>query len=199
MVGKFLNSTPPKPDQIFNVQYRVINGTMESFDLQQEIEDVLMNNGIVAKVNSSSNGVFEIKFPRNFPYTNSGGGVGDLAFFVVDEDGYIEDNRAVTDCFFAFSVPFKGSIEIEMGLPSILIKAPYHGDSIPDSCTPQTTVQDVPVRKDGTIAPWQQFKAGVAAKDIVCREGFEPIVHPDGRPFCATPNSKEKLQERWNL
>ncbi|MGI0027211.1 MAG: hypothetical protein ACREAD_05150, partial [Nitrosopumilaceae archaeon] len=30
VIGKFLNSNPAKPDQIFNFQYRVLNGTLET-------------------------------------------------------------------------------------------------------------------------------------------------------------------------
>ncbi len=145
VVGKFLNSDPPKPDQTFQVHYRVINGTMDSFNIQREINDVVMSNMIVAKVNGidGSNGTLEIEFPRNFPYSNSGGGI---EMFDIHVNGTHEnterDNRITADCFFVFSIPFRGSdVEIEMGVPSILIKAPYHGDNVPDSCISQTTVE----------------------------------------------------------
>lgn len=143
VIGKFLNSEPPKPDQTFKLQYRVINGTVESFDVRQEVDDVLVSNGIIASVNSSSgssNSLLEIKFPRNFPYTNSpGGGIERFDFLANDQQISIEeDNKVTTDCFFVFSVPFTGAAEIEMWMPSILIKSPYHGDDVPDSCIPQT-------------------------------------------------------------
>ncbi len=135
-VGKFLNSDPSRPDQIFKVQYRVLNGSLERFDITQIVQDEIVDNGLVATVNSSGAGTLEINFPRNFPYTNSQSGIENFVFFV--ENRTIEVNGVTTDCFFAFSVPFVHSSEIEMGMPSILMKAPYHGDNIPNSCIAQT-------------------------------------------------------------
>jgi hypothetical protein len=63
VVGKFLYSEPPIPDQIFKVQYRVVNGTVEKF--------VAGPFGAVAIVNAKGNGVLEIIYPRNYPYTNN--------------------------------------------------------------------------------------------------------------------------------
>gem|GEM_PF-3781270 len=87
-VGEFLNSELPKPDQIFKFHYRLINGTMESLDIREQIvDDIFMDNGITVKVNNnddnnSSNGVLEIKYPRNFPYDSSirSGDAGLLSF-----------------------------------------------------------------------------------------------------------------------
>jgi hypothetical protein len=191
MVGKFLNSEPPKPDQIFKLQYGVVNGTVESFDVLQEIDDVFVQNMITARVNGSGNGVFELKFPRNFPYTNSDSSI-DWFTFDVSGDNDIIDERVATDCFFEFSIPFSGDTEIEMMLASILIKSPYHGDDVPDSCIPETIVEDA-----STITPLDQFRAGVVAKDTACRQGYELVIHPNGKPYCATPASAEILKERW--
>jgi hypothetical protein len=136
---------------------------MESFDIREQIaDDIFMDNRITVKVNNndnhnSSNGVLEIKFPRNFPYNNSirSGDAGLLSFSFLDNDGRgIEgDDRMATECFFVFSISFTGSsIVIETGTASILIKSPYQGDIIPDSCIPQTVVEDIPTREDdGTI------------------------------------------------
>jgi hypothetical protein len=133
-VGEFLNSELPKPDQIFKFHYRVINGTTESLDIgEQIVDDIFMDNGITVKVNNndgnnSSNGVLEIKYPRNFPYDSSirSGDAGLLSFSLWDKDGRgIEgDDRMATECFFVFSIPFTGSsIETEIGTASILIKS----------------------------------------------------------------------------
>lgn len=70
--------------------------------------------------------------------------------------------------------------------------------SVADSCIPQTVIKDVPVRNDNTIAPLHQFKAGVAAEDIVCKEGFKIVIRADGKPFCVTPSTAKELIERWN-
>jgi len=186
-VGRFLNSEPPRPDQIFKIQHRVMNGTLETFDIRQEVQDVLIGNWVVAKVNSNGTGILEIKFPRNFPYTSSQGGIENFIFNIgnrFDE----EARRISTDCLFVLSIPFMGSAEIEMIIPTILMKAPYHGDDIPASCISQTVIENVPTRPDGTIAPLHQLEAGVAAEDVMCpREGekFMLLISPKSKPYCA--------------
>jgi hypothetical protein len=108
---------------------------MQSLNIREQIvDDIFMDNGVNVKVNNnddnnnSSNGVLEIKYPRNFPYDSSirSGDPGLLSFSFWDKDGRgIEgDDRMATECFFVFSIPFiGGSIEIEIGTASILIKS----------------------------------------------------------------------------
>jgi hypothetical protein len=55
-VGKFSFAKPPKPDQIFKIQYRVVNGTVENFYAQSWTS---------ADVSTVNGGVMEIKYPRN--------------------------------------------------------------------------------------------------------------------------------------
>lgn len=200
MVGKFLNAEPPKPDQIFKIQYRVVNGTVEDFSVSQQVGGYLISNSIAVKVKSrdGSKGVLEINFPRNFPYTNSMSGGGNFHFFA-DDQNIIADVTAKTDCFYTLKAPFTGSTEIELVMPSILIKSPYYGDKVDDSCTTQTVVSDVPTREDGTISPLHQFRAGVAAGDILCREKLELVIDPAGKPYCAMQHTAKILKERWNL
>jgi hypothetical protein len=68
----------------------------------------------------------------------------------------------------------------------------------------ETTV-DVPVRKDGSISPLQQFKAGVTADSIVCKDAFNAdqvyrlVVHPDGKPYCVTRESATELIQRGGV
>lgn len=193
-VGKFLNSEPPKPDQIFKIQYRVVNGTLENFEILEEINDVLISNGISANVTSDTRGELQIKFPRNFPYTNGPGPVGaeGLLFFIGEHsepETQADVSSRTTECLFLYSVPFSGRVEIQMWTTSILTKSPYHGDEIPDSCLPHTT----------TILPSHQVMAGVALRDVVCPEGLQVITNPDGRPYCVTPHSLDFLKERWNI
>lgn len=189
-VGKFLNSEPTRRDQIFKIQYRVMNGTLETFDIRQKVQDVLIGNGVVAKVNSDGTGILEIKFPRNFPYTSSQGGMENFIFNIGNR--FVEEARRIsTDCFFVFSVPFTDRAEIEMIIPTILMKATYHGDDIPDACLPQTVVANVPARLDGAITPLHQLKAGVAAEDVMCphtqqgEEMFMLLISPKDKPYCA--------------
>ncbi len=192
IVGKFLNNDPARPDQIFKVQYRVINGTIERFNAPQQ--------NLITDVSSSGNGILEIKFPRNYPYTNDDmetHGFNAVLFFNGQPNGEIENYISTDDCFFVFSFPFTGKNEIGIAWSYLLWEKPYHGDNIPDSCIPQTIVENVPVRKDGTISPLHQFRAGVAAEDISCKEGLELIINPKGKPYCATPELIEFLNRVW--
>lgn len=188
-VGKFLHSNPPKADEIFKIQYRVMNGTAETFNVPHEI---------LAKVKSNGNGTLEIRFPRNYPYTNEiGAAEGEAIVFVNNQEISVE--RIVTDCFYEFSIPFKAESEIGLTWTDSLTGAPFHGDNIPDSCSSQTIVKDVPVKKDNTISPLHQFKAGVAAKDIACDEGLKLIIDPHGRPSCAREHTIKILNEMWKM
>jgi hypothetical protein len=58
-VGQFSHSA--KPDQIFKIYYRVINGTIEEINTRPL--------QVIAEVRSAnpSGGVFEVRYPRNYP------------------------------------------------------------------------------------------------------------------------------------
>ena len=189
-IGKFLNSEPAKPDQIFKIQYRVIDGEIEEFGLDQEVSDVFVHNQLAAKATSEGEGILEIKFPRNFPYGNwlrdlpSGGG-----FQINDMTADKIQSPVLSECSFNFSIPFNESVEIIGFMPSITIKSPYRGDNVPDSCVPQTI----------TNRPLHQVMADVAIEDVRCPEGLQLIIHPNGKPYCATTISAEILKERWGL
>ncbi|MEM3094993.1 MAG: hypothetical protein QXX64_05085, partial [Nitrososphaera sp.] len=184
IVGRFLYSDPPKPDQIFKVQYRVVNGTIEKLSIWQ------------TKVSSNGNGTLEIKFPRNYPYTNQDGiNVPITVNPILIVDGQWGDEITysdITDCFFVFSIPFTDSKSIGLVWSYLATNLPFHGDDVPESCISQTLVENVPTRSDGTISPLKQFKAGVAAEDVVCRqlEGVERkfmlLISPYGEPYCVS-------------
>jgi hypothetical protein len=110
----------------------------------------------------------------------------------------------MTDCFFVLSIPFKGSVKVGLAWMYLPTNFPFHGDAIPDHCIPETTVQDVVVKKGGTISPLHQFKAGVRAQDVMCEGPMEPdefrlVIHPDGRPYCVTQESATELIQRWGV
>lgn len=72
---------------------------------------------------------------------------------------------------------------------------------IPASCMPQTLVENVPTRSDGTISLLQQFKAGVAAEDVMRRqpvegEEFMLLISPYGKPYCVSPSNEELMKAR---
>lgn len=190
-VGQFRYSDPPMSDQIFKAYYRVINGT---------IENLAVSDTKVSSSGNNGNGTLEIMWPRNYPYTNAQGSTAPnpdespVAFLNTKPYSEIAPvtHTATTDCFFVFSIPFSGSQSIGLAWSYLLTNLPYHGDEIPDSCTPQTLVENVPTRRDGTITPLQQFKAGVAAEDAVCptprEQGEEErlmlLISPKGKPYC---------------
>lgn len=192
-VGKFFRSV--QPDQISKIHYRVINGTVEKFNVVHEIGGLIYGN-LIFQVDSSNDTILEIKVPRNHPYAIDSAGNVDPIFIAIENDSSeLEYKLDSTDCFFLFSVPLNGSSKIELiwPYPSGLSKV-----DVPDYCIPQTVVEDVLVRKDGTISPLHQFRAGVAAEDVVCNEGFELLIRSDGKPFCVTPSTAEILDELWN-
>ncbi|MEP0826534.1 MAG: hypothetical protein HRF40_13710 [Nitrososphaera sp.] len=196
-----MNADPPKEDKIFKFQYRIMNGTVDEFKIVREFEGVVLSQGIDIKVNSStSNALLEIKIPRNFPYTNNPpetpSSINDF-IFVAKGGRVIEDTKNTTECFFVFSVPVTNSIEMTLASSIILDKSPYHGDKVSESCLSQTVVENVPTKKNGTIRPLYQVRAGVAPEDVLCPEGMEVFVRAtDDKPYCVTPPLAEKLIER---
>ena len=168
VVGKFLYSDPPKPDQIFKVQYRVINGIIENFNATYGF-----GTDLSFGINTETNGTLEIKFPRNYPYTNDyeylstgtyrpTGSIDGFMVGEIDDPPYtihseafgkyciqicpIEDVSVTTttDCFFTFSIPVTGRSKIGLTSTYLLWQMPHHGDDVPDSCIPQTIVGTAP-------------------------------------------------------
>src|SRR5690606_12751814 len=131
-------------------------------------------NGNIA----ATGGILEIKYPRNYPYTNSiPGEFSEFLPPILLVDGkevYSEATPAgITDCFFVFSIPFSGSAEfesVELAWAYLATNLPFHGDEVPEHCIPETVVQNVVVKNDGTISPYHQYKAGVKAQDVMCED-----------------------------
>jgi len=192
IVGRFHYSSPPIPDQIFKIQYRVLNGT---------IENVETPSSIIFNVSTTDNGLLEVKFPRNYPYHNDmqSTPAGNFNFLDMKQNDAFESNVVVTDCFFVFSVPFNNDAEVTMSWSYLLNGAPVHGDSISESCTVQTLIENVPTKDDGTISPLHQVRAGVIPEGVLCRADLELILNPNGKPYCAQPSTATLLNERWNL
>lgn len=153
ILGKFTYSYPPKPDQIFVAQYRIINATLQS---------VSNNGGVSVIVDTNDKGLFELKFPRNIPYHNQNPSRDD--FFIningfwswsyyhpdspMTDDArkqllntvtrpppYPESYSEKDDCYYLFSIPFYtyAKIGIVYGFNGLILD-PFHGDDIPQSC-----------------------------------------------------------------
>ena len=201
-LGKFIYSKPPKPDQIFIYQYTVTNGTMIEF--KGEV------GAFTAQIQSNGNASFEIKIPRNFPYTDqleNGPRYGDTSpLFLMDVPPFgspqkdfantktLKPANKTSDCFFTYSIPFSGNHKIQFAWTYMLSSSfPYHGDIIPQYCNDQTIA--------GYIPPLQQIKAGVDPKDVKCMQDLRLVVKSElGFPVCVKSDTAKKLIERgWAL
>lgn len=198
-IGKFSYTEPRKPDQIFKVQYRAINGTAE---------DVNAYFGVNGNVSATEDGVLEIRYPRNYPYSNAPASeplaVWPIIFINGEEISSDTMPAEITDCFFVFTVPFSGATKFEVAWAYLATNLPFHGDEVPEYCVSETLIRDVVVKNDGTISPYHQYKAGVKAEDVMCEGVLEPehyrlVMHPDGRPFCVTRESATDLIQRWGV
>jgi hypothetical protein len=213
IIGHYVNSTPPKPDQIFVAQYK-INTTSESITSG--------NDNIIASVDTTDKGLFELKIPRNIPYHNTGAYTDNATNFdftvlingldswlyyhpksnmtedarkqlintVTRPPPYPESYDRYDDCYYYFSIPFYTHAEIKIvyGFNG-LISAPYHGDNISPSCNPKTIVSYMP--------PLEQIRAGVDPKNVLCVTGFVTVLHPENNmPSCVKPETSKILIER---
>lgn len=142
IIGKFLYSNPPKPDQIFNLQYRVANGTLGNLTEDQ-------HGQFIAKVQSTDQGMLELRIPRNYPYSNVDNPNGNRdkiakTSTVIDVNGIgINSSKysfTSTDCFLEYSVPFSKNAIITLGFIVYPEHIPFHGDAVPDHCIAETTV-----------------------------------------------------------
>lgn len=181
IVGKYLYSEPPKPDQAFKVHYRVVNGQIESLTIDP----------FIVNVTSSGNGTLEIMFPRNYPYTNHESGIHHfLINSRIDPGRDIQDSRTTTDCFFVFSIPFNGSDSIELRWTYLLWQEPSHGDEVPESCIPQTIAGATPEML-------QECKElGIAAES--CNEAEILKNRRTGDKFLISGEERRLMEEQQN-
>ena len=216
VVGKYTHSEPPIPDQTFSVPYRVSNGTLISISGGQ--------TGIIAMVKTTENGLLEVKFPRNFPYTNQKwegdmflmiNGYGPHVYYLPETTmkehvrgkiindinrppPYPESFTHTADCYYIFEIPFYtfARIEIVYGANG-LITRPYHGDDIPDYCN-EETVSDI--KRDSFYylsSPLKQEKAGIRLGQIVCSPDKTLVWKINSeKPACVKPESVSKLVSR---
>ena len=137
ITGKFLYSNPLKSDQTFAFQYRVSNGVLGNFTVNPL-------GYYTAKVSSVLPTTFELKIPKNYPYSNIGRPI--ISVLVngnnLDQQQY---SFTSTDCFFEFSIPFSGESNIALSFASHPAEEPFHGDTVPKYCIDETTVPEFPL------------------------------------------------------
>lgn len=186
IVGKYLSSDPPKPDQIFNFKYRIANGTINKFtELDQ--------SSFKVTIDSSRNGIFEIKIPRNYPYSNVIGNIEtrhESFFVIINKEDMTEKIHAQKndECFFSYSIPFSGNSEIELGFGVYPAGLPYYGDDVPKFCLNKTIIHDPPLK---------QIRSGIAPKDVICNEDLFLVTKTsNGEPVCVTQETQTILVQR---
>lgn len=181
VVGDYGYSDPPKPNNFFIIKYRTINGSTNAFNVEDRT--------FIAKVNSEKSALFEIKIPRNYPYTNIYEVPED--FFGISSNGIILNSGyevKKTECFFSYSIQFSGNQTIQLYYTQYPAGIPFHGDDIPQSCMTETIFLDPPLK---------QFKSGITTDKITCKEGLNLVIKSsDGSPACVKHETKSKLVER---
>ncbi|MHB8602318.1 MAG: hypothetical protein ACYC6W_02845 [Nitrosotalea sp.] len=131
-------STQPSHD--FNIQYRIFNGTgaFQVYDYSFTVD-----------IHSKTNGIFEIKIPRNFPYYDGKDIPSTVEQYnIIENGGQLtprEYTKTISDCFFTYSVPFRmNSTIIVLSTDTLFLKTPIYGDKVPDYCIPETMIPEFP-------------------------------------------------------
>lgn len=130
-------SNPTEPVQTFNIQYRIFNGTIDTFKVYDHY--------FIIDTHSKNNGLFEIKIPRNYPYYNGKDGPSSKETYLVIENSALVPGsdyvKTVSDCFFTFSIPlYTNSTITIMSTDSKALMTPIYGDKVPNYCISQTMV-----------------------------------------------------------
>lgn len=191
ILGEFTNSKPPKPTQLFNFLYAIVNGTLENITSSQE-------GSIVAKVTSKS-GIFGIKIPRNYPTSDLVNGIGDIMVF--DKNGgQVITHTTAKDCFYETWVSFSGDAQLQVlfRLSYLIQGAAFHGDKVPSYCLDQTILG---FHNDTLVNPLPQFRTGTDFDEISCKQGYALVTKlEDGNPACVQPGTLSKLVSRgWAI
>lgn len=182
-LGKFDHVFPTKPDQIFVIQYKTSNGSVEKI---MGVPDT--NLRFYAQ--SADSGLLVIKFPRNYPFSDENWNyptyVNSILTIVNDEP--VQSKPITTDCFFVYSFPFSRNSKIDLAFMSILQFTPHHGDDLSPNCNHQTTEY---------IPPLKQVQAGILPMNVKCDKGFDVLLNPDNKTIsCIKSSNAEKLLER---
>ena len=124
----------------FNIQYRIFNGT-GTFQVH--------DYAFTVNTYSKTDGIFEIKIPRNFPYYNGKDGPSNVETYVVVENGGQltprEYAKTTSDCFFAYSIPFHMNSTITiLSTDELSLMTPIYGDTVPDYCMSETMIPEFP-------------------------------------------------------
>ncbi|MEO9277058.1 MAG: hypothetical protein ABI340_04685 [Nitrososphaera sp.] len=152
-----------KENQTFNFQYRVINGTITSFQLKQPLNSFEAN---ILDQNKTL-GMFEIKIPRNYPYTNQNLTTPTNLIILLNGQEIKNFNMETTDCFFYYKIPFS---EYNSIIDLIFTYVPEygtpHGNMVSQHCIEETIFQN-PSSNINTSVPEFPFTIPVLLISIV--------------------------------
>lgn len=137
MEGEYYGHDPPKPSQTFKIPYHANNGKVNNIDTK--------SGTITADVSFKNKGIFALKIPRNYPYTDHDDsahpGHEFEPFVFTDVRGEeIFTHVTKTDCYYHVWMYVSGNRTIELGTTiSYLQGDPMHGDDdIPEFCLIKT-------------------------------------------------------------
>lgn len=174
-----------KPHELFNIQYRITNGIIESFE---QIDQAFFK----VELSSKNDSIFEIKIPKNYPYSNvpieeRRGGENPIMIISDGKEVTSGYKMKETNCFYVHSISFSGNKTFELGYPHLLVGLPFLGDEVPQHCINETIFLDSPLK---------QFKSGIPAQAIMCKQGLQSIMKiNDGSPACVKPSTASRLIE----
>ena len=190
IVGKYINSDPPIQDKTFVAQYRVTGGDLLSIQGGQ--------SQVTAIANTTQNGLFELKFPRSFPYSNDGWDGEGMVFLMINGYGanvyylpettpmldhvrpkiindidrpppHPETYDEMSDCYYEFKVPFYTYAKIDIVYGANgLIPSQYHGDKVSDDCIALTISDHKKSSYHYVMPPLKQEEMGVKLGQVVC-------------------------------
>ncbi|WP_048097493.1 hypothetical protein [Candidatus Nitrosopumilus salaria] len=193
MLGEYHRSDPPKSPQTFKIPYIAVNGKVNSIDTQ--------SGSIVAEISTNEGGMFALKIPRNYPYTDHDdsmhSGHGLEVFAISDGPEEVNPHVTKTDCFYDVWMQVSGNQTIEIPFTfSYLMNDPMHGDSdVPEYCLTKT-LADENLNYLATLSPHKQAKQGVLPYLVSCKDGWYLVIKHDDSPACVSYNTAQALWDR---
>jgi hypothetical protein len=193
LVPGFDNSVPSTEDKLFKIEY---SEAVQSISIISD--EILDFWGFDVELEQNSEGMFDIKIPKNFPtpvsFTGSWHHNDGKPFMLAD--GFEISYETVEDpCYFHYKVPVEGKSNVEIGYTVILtgtwqLYSPVEFDQT-NPCYSKVFFES------RVEPPLKQFNAGIRYPDISCKEGLELAVKKtNGHPVCVKPESVLELVKR---
>jgi hypothetical protein len=128
------------------------------------------------------NGEIHVGLPKTVPRY-----LHDDSPAIVLLNGHEYADYTESNCFFDYVFPVAGDTMIQFIFAYPPERPlPIYYEDVSEECI----TEDIP-------SPLQQFNSGISAVDITCKENMHLVINSiDGRPACATPETKQKLIER---